>query len=114
MPRKPSGGQPGGILQLVLLCSTNLRPPLSLGPDRMVRLASEAGLHGISADAALSLEVLRKLAPEALRAGVPVALAACPLAPEELAKGRRLPHLVALEDPEERAAAVKLGRSTLT
>jgi hypothetical protein len=95
------------------LCSTALRPPVSLGPDRIVRLASEAGFTGIAVDASLPLPLLRVVAVEALRAGVPVGLCGAPLPAEELPKGRRLPYLGSFEDPEERLAAVKLGRRTL-
>jgi hypothetical protein len=95
------------------LCSSALRPPISLGADRIVRLASEAAFSGIAIDASTPLPLLRKVALEALRAGVPVGLCAAPLPVEELPKGRRLPHLGAYEDPEERLAAVKLGRQTL-
>jgi hypothetical protein len=97
----------------VILCSTRLRPPLSLGPDRIVRLASEAGFAGISGDAGCSLPLLRAVATEGLRSGLPVKLAPCPLPEAELGKGKRLPRLAALDDPEERLAAVALAEKTL-
>jgi hypothetical protein len=56
---------------------------------------------------------LQTLAASALRGGIPVTVAACPLGESTLGKGKRLPHLGAFEDPEERQAAVKVGRATL-
>jgi hypothetical protein len=97
----------------VIVCSTRLRPPLSLGPDRIVRLASEAGFAGIAVDHACSLPLLRTVASEALRSGMPALLAGCPLPEGELGKGKRLPRLAALDDPEERQAAVALAKKTL-
>lgn len=97
----------------MVLCSSQLRPPLALGPDRILRLGSEGGFQGLSVDADVSLDLLRKLAPEALRVGVPVRISACPLPTEELSKGRRLPHLGCMDDPEERLAAIKLARTTV-
>ena len=44
---------------------------------------------------------------------MPVKLAACPLPEAELGKGKRLPQLAALDDPEERQAAVALAKKTL-
>jgi hypothetical protein len=97
----------------VIVCSTRLRPPLSLGPDRIVRLATEAGFAGIAVDIGCSLPLLRTVATEALRSGMPVQLAGCPLPEAELGKGKRLPRLAALDDPEERLAAVALAKKTL-
>jgi hypothetical protein len=97
----------------VILCASRLRPPRQLGPDRIVRLASEAGFEGLAVDASCPLSLLRAVASEGLRSGLPVAVAGCPLATGELGKGKRLPHLAAFDDPEERAAAVKLATSVL-
>lgn len=97
----------------MILCSTRLRPPLSLGPDRIVRLASEAGFAGIAVDTGCSQPLLKTIATEALRSGLPVRLAGCPLPQAPLGKGKRLPRLAALDDPEERQAAVALAKETL-
>jgi hypothetical protein len=78
-----------------------------------VRLAAEGGFDGLAVDATCPLDLLRPVATEGLRAGLAVALAACPLPPADLGKGKRLPHLGSFDDPDERAAAVKLGRATL-
>jgi hypothetical protein len=44
---------------------------------------------------------------------MPVQLAGCPLPEAELGKGKRLPRLAALDDPEERLAAVALAKKAL-
>ncbi|HEY0706705.1 MAG TPA: hypothetical protein VGG33_07910 [Polyangia bacterium] len=96
-----------------LAVSTRLRPPAELGPDRIVRLASEAGFEGIAAGKDMTLELLKLVAGEALRAGMRVSMAMCPLAAAPLVKGKRLPWLAAHDDPDERRAAVKAGIETL-
>jgi hypothetical protein len=97
----------------VILCSSRLRPPVSLGPDRIVRLGSEAGFDGLAADAGCPLSLLKLVAFEGLRSSLPVRLAGCPLPEAELGKGKRPPYLAAMDDPEERLAALALGRNTL-
>jgi hypothetical protein len=111
--RQPSMGAGRCILSVVILCSSRLRPPVSLGPDRIIRLASEAGFEGLAVDAGCPLALLTVTATESLRAGLPVGLVGCPLPESDLGKGKRLPHLAALDDPEERLAAVRLARRTL-
>ncbi|HEY0714265.1 MAG TPA: hypothetical protein VGF45_16405, partial [Polyangia bacterium] len=96
-----------------LAVSTRFRPPVDLGPDRIVRLASEAGFEGIAAGRDMTLELLKLVSVEALRAGMQVTLSMCPLPAGELGKGKRLPWLAAHDDPDERRAAVKAGIETL-
>jgi sugar phosphate isomerase/epimerase len=96
-----------------LAISTSFRPPAELGPDRIVRLASEAGFEGIAAGKDMTLELLKLVAGEALRAGLRMSLAVCPLPMAGLAKNKRLPWLASNGDPDERRAAVKAGIETL-
>lgn len=96
-----------------LLVDTRLRPPPALGPDRIIRLGSEAGFAGISVSADVSEDLLKLLATEGMRANLPVQAVACPLSAAPLPKGKRLPHLLALDDPEERRAAMKRARETM-
>ena len=95
---------------LALAC--RLRPPDDLGPDRIVRLAAEAGFEGLALDASATLSGLSALATNAVRSGLRIAALACPLAEAALARGKRLPHLSA-SDPEERLSAVKLAERAL-
>jgi hypothetical protein len=97
----------------VVLCGCSLRPPSALGPDRIVRLASEAGYDGLAVDGAVTLEMLPALATEGMRSGLRVQICMCPLPEAPLGKGKRLPHLAAWDDPEERLAAIKLARRAI-
>jgi hypothetical protein len=92
----------------VILCASCLRPPTLLGPDRIVRLAAEAGFTGLAVDNTATLGLLPAVATEGMRSGLPVALLVTPLPAEPLPGGKRLPHLGAVDDPEERRAAAKL------
>lgn len=96
-----------------LLVATRLRPPSKLGPDRIVRLAGEAGFTGLAADEAVTQDLLQALATAGLRSGLATAVTACPLPEAGLGKGKRLPYLAAYDDPEERLAAVKRAKDTL-
>jgi hypothetical protein len=91
---------------LALAC--RLRPPEELGPDRIVRLASEAGFEGLALDTSATLSGAALVARDALRCGLQIAAMVCPLAESALARGKRLPHLHAI-DPEERLSALKLA-----
>jgi hypothetical protein len=95
------------VSALPLLVACRLRPPNTLGPDRIVRLASEAGFGAIAADGGVTRDLLQALATTALRSGLSISVAACPLPEAGLAQGKRLPYLAAFDDPEERRAAVK-------
>jgi hypothetical protein len=90
-----------------------LRPPSSLGPDRIVRLAAEAGFGGLAVDGTTTMAQLPALATEALRSALPLALAVTPLPAEALPGGKRLPHLAAPGDPEQQLAAAKLCLGTI-
>ena len=84
-----------------------LRPPEDLGPDRIVRLAGEAGYEALAVDGSASLPMLGLLAQHGLRAGLSIATLVCPLTEAPLGRGKRLPHLSAT-DVQERLSAVKL------
>jgi hypothetical protein len=98
---------------LPLLVTCRLRPPATLGPDRIVRLASEAGFGAIAADEGVTREQLQALASAALLSGLTISVAACPLPESGLAKDKRMPYLAAFDDPEERRAAVKAALATM-
>jgi hypothetical protein len=89
-----------------------LRPPEDLGPDRIVRLAGEAGYEALAVDASATLGMLGLLAGHALKAGLSIATVVCPLPELVLARGKRLPHLSA-SDVQERLSAVKLAVQAL-
>jgi len=96
----------------VILCGSSLCPPGDRGVDPLVRLASEAGFDGIGIGRACLLPQASQLLAAALRAGLAPGVMAAPLGEAALARGKRLPRLGA-EDPDERAAAIALGRHCL-
>ena len=97
----------------MILCAASLRPPYAVGPDRIVRLAAEGGFDGLAVDHAAPLDVVALVATAGLRSGVPVALGTSPVAATLLPERKRIPHLVARDDTDERLAARKLGREAL-
>jgi hypothetical protein len=99
-------------MRFVLSLACRLRPPEELGPDRIVRLASEASFEGIALDASVTMALLPVLAAGALRSGLLVGASLCPLADGPLGRGKRLPYLSAHE-PEERLTAVQLATRTI-
>jgi hypothetical protein len=96
----------------MILLACRLRPPEELGPDRIIRLASEAGFAGLALDASVTLSLLPRLAADSLRAGLPPGASLCPLADRPLARGKRLPYLSA-QPSDERLSAVKQAVRTL-
>jgi hypothetical protein len=97
----------------VILAATSLRPPLALGPQRIVRLASEATFTGIAVDTGCALSLLPEVGAEALRSGLQFGNLSVPLPEHPLSPGKRLPHLLALDDRDERLAALQLARRGL-
>jgi sugar phosphate isomerase/epimerase len=73
----------------------------------LCRLASDAGFEGIALDGGVTLQDLPAVLPEALAVGLQVPWLFGPVADAPLLPGKRLPHLAASEDKEERLAAVK-------
>ena len=78
-----------------------------------MRLAAEAGFGALTIDNTATLGLLPAIATEGLRSGLPLALVVTPLPEEKLPAGKRLPHLGALGDPEERLAAAKLATAAI-
>ncbi len=81
-----------------LSLSTRLRPPHKLGPDRIIRLGSEAGFNSLAVEPsegepASTRELVRVVATAGLKAGLPVAIAPVIIAEDPLGKDKRLPHL---------------------
>jgi Xylose isomerase-like TIM barrel len=93
----------------MLVCSSHLRPPSSVGEQPLLRLASDVGCTGIFVAEGCSLPAAARLVTEALRAGLTVAALAAPLADGSAATARkRLPRLASVER-DERAAATDLA-----
>jgi sugar phosphate isomerase/epimerase len=80
--------------------------------DPLVRLASEAGFDGIGIGRGCTLAMATEILAVALKAGLGPGILAAPLAERPLQPGKRYPRLGA-EAPDERAAAIELGRRTL-
>jgi sugar phosphate isomerase/epimerase len=98
----------------VILFASELRFALGRGdPGRVVRLAGDSGFEGIAIGSECPRGDVMVLCSTALRAGlaVPVISGALPDGP--LGPGRRLPHLAALDDSDERRAAVSIFSSML-
>ena len=96
----------------MILCGSSLRPPAERGVDPIVRLCSEAGFAGIGIGRGCVLPQASELLAAALRAGLSPGVLAAPLGERALGPGKRLPRLGA-EAPDERAAAIALGRRCL-
>jgi sugar phosphate isomerase/epimerase len=101
----------------MILCGTALRPFSSVGPAPIVRLAADAGFAAIAVDSwpwgGCLLPDVQALAAEAAGAGMRIGLVRAPLPEEKLGRRKRLPHLAALGDKEERLAAVTLCRRVI-
>lgn len=97
------------MLPPVILLGSALRPPRTLGPSALLRLAESAGCAEVAVDGGCLLSHL----PAFPAAGVPIVAVVAPLVDEPPETGKRLPHLAALDDPEERRAAVALTRVTI-
>jgi hypothetical protein len=77
-----------------------------------VRLASDMGCDGLAVEAGAggcALDEVPGLVAEAAGAGLVCPALFGPIPPERLAPGKRLPHLCAWDDKEERLAAVRLA-----
>ena len=93
------------------LCSTGLRPPVSVGEEAVVRLASEAGCDGVAIADGCTLPIAATLIMRVLHAGLRVGAVAAPLPERAPAPRKRLPRLSA-GDRDERAAAIELASRT--
>lgn len=97
----------------MILCDSALRPPDTLGPTPLVRLAVEIGSAALALGEGISLANLGTVAAEALTGRVALGCVAIPRPAGALATNRRIPHLVATADRQERTAAQALARQTL-
>lgn len=96
----------------MILCGSSLRPPGERGEAPIVRLCAEAGFAGIGIGRGCLLPQVAELLAAALKAGLAPGAMAAPLGDRALPPGKRLPRLGA-EAPDERAAAIELGRRAL-
>lgn len=92
----------------MILLASDLRSPRGAGEDPLLRLTAETGADGLHLAGGCDLELLARLAGNALRVGVGVASMALPLPDRPLPGGRRLPRLAA-HARDEREAAIALA-----
>jgi sugar phosphate isomerase/epimerase len=94
----------------MLICSSGLRPPATVGDEPLVRLAAEAGCDGVLIGEGCTLASATPLVTRVLHTGLLVAGVAGPLGEDgSAARGRRrLPRLSAA-DRDERDAAIELA-----
>jgi hypothetical protein len=97
----------------VILCGTSLRPPAALGPLPLVQLAGDTGCAGVCIDGGCQLGQVAQVALKSAWAKMRLQAIILPLPEERLTPGRRLPSLAAIDDPEERLAAIKLVRKAI-
>jgi hypothetical protein len=81
-----------------------------LGPLPVVQLAGDSGCAGVCVDGGCLLGQIPPLALKTVWAKMTLPAIVAPLPEERLTLGRRMPSLAAVDDPEERLAAVKLLR----
>lgn len=109
---------PSLMLLAVILCASDLaagagRQAAGDAVSAVVRVAGDAGFDGIAVDASWLAPDLAPLLAAASAVGLAVPVVASPLAEARLAPGRRLPYLAALEDGDERRAALAAFTATL-
>jgi hypothetical protein len=98
----------------MLVCSSGLRPPATVGEEALPRLAALAGCDAVLVGEGCTLPLAAKLVTRVLHAGLRVAGIAGPLADRAGATDgrRRLPRLAA-PDRDERSAAIELAARAL-
>ncbi len=101
-----------------LLLGTSLRPVTNQpaaesDTPRGPRLCAERGFDGLAIDGGFCLEQVPFLATAAARIGVRIGAMFVPFPLAPLAEDKRLPHLCAHDDGEERHAAVGLARKII-
>ena len=98
----------------MLVCSSGLRPPATVGEEALARLAALARCDGVLIGEGCTLALAATLVPRVLHAGLSVAGIAGPLGQDggALAGRRRLPRLSA-PDRDERSAAIELTARAL-
>lgn len=82
-------------------------------PGPLSRLAADAGFQGVAIDGGLALSRLRSLLLQIGPLRLPLTAMTLPLPEEPLRPGRTLPRLLALDDAEERDAALALFQRDL-
>lgn len=90
-----------------------MRPPAALGSGPLIRLAGESGCAGLAVERGCGLGDLAGLAAQAFAAKLPLVAIVAPLPERVVQPHKRLPHLCAPEDRDERAAAVALVRRAI-
>ncbi|MES1165193.1 MAG: hypothetical protein ABUR63_05515 [Verrucomicrobiota bacterium] len=101
------------VASAVIACGSELGFVPGAGPEALVRLAGDAGFNGIALGAGCGLRDVAPLIGASLAAGLVVSAVAAPLSADPLPAGRRLPYLAAMEDSDERRAAVAAFKATL-
>jgi hypothetical protein len=91
----------------VVWLASDIRPPRTGGDDALLRLAADTGADAVHVGGGGDLELLGRLAGNALRVGVGLGSLALPLPERPLPAGRRLPRLAA-HARDERDAAIAL------
>jgi hypothetical protein len=86
---------------------------VTLGPLPLVQLAGDTGSAGVCVDGGCLLGQIPQLALQTGWAKMSLQAIYAPVPEERLTLGRRLPSLAAIDDPEERLAAVKLLRKVV-
>jgi sugar phosphate isomerase/epimerase len=97
----------------VNLCASELRFAFGAGIPQIVRLAADTGFEGIAIGPACCQGDIAPLVAASVSARLVVPLAAAPLGEGPLGDGRRLPTLAAMDDSDERRAALALFVATL-
>ena len=98
----------------MILCASGLRFAAAGGePQQVARLASDAGFDGVAIGAECTRKYVTPLATAVLAAGLVSPVMAAPVEEAPFSGGRRAPYLAALDDDDERRAAVAQFTSTL-
>lgn len=98
----------------MLGCTTGLRPPDRFGPDAIAALAADAGFQALALIEGCRLDLLPGVVRAAADVGLAVPMLAAPMTEGPLGPGKRLPYLAAIEDKDERLAALALLEKTIS
>jgi len=102
------------LSQPIILCASDLRFAWGQGLPSLLRLAADSGFSGIWVGSSCAQRDLPQLVAQAAGSGLSVPVAHAPLPEAPISPGRRLPHLCAPDDIDERLTAIKLVESTWT
>ena len=95
------------------LCGSELRFAFGSGGPQIIKLAADAGFDGIAMGSACGSGDVAPLIAAAVAVGLVVPVVAAPLGDGPPVEGRRLPYLAALDDSDERRAALALFDATV-